>query len=197
MYSKSTNTKELILDKAFLLFYENGFANTSVDKIMEATKLTKGAFYHHFKSKKEIGIAVITERIRIRIVENMIEPLRKVDNPRDLLIDLFTHRINSFSDFEKRNGCPANNFINEIGDSEIAYQLALRSIIEEWKGALIHFIEKGKQTGAFSNEIVSSSVAVYLISAFEGIRGIRKVYHEDSILDAYLDALKHYINQLN
>jgi len=49
---KSELTKQTILNESFKLFYENGFKTTSVDKIMKATKLTKGAFYHHYKNKK-------------------------------------------------------------------------------------------------------------------------------------------------
>ncbi|WP_253256059.1 TetR/AcrR family transcriptional regulator [Formosa algae] len=49
---KSELTKQLIIDKAFTLFYENGFKTTSIDKIMKETTLSKGAFYHHYKSKK-------------------------------------------------------------------------------------------------------------------------------------------------
>ena len=43
---KSELTKQLIIDQAFQLFYENGFKTTSVEKVMQATSLTKGAFYH-------------------------------------------------------------------------------------------------------------------------------------------------------
>lgn len=49
---KSERTKKLILDKAYELFYEEGFKSSSIDRIVKASHLTKGAFYHHFKSKK-------------------------------------------------------------------------------------------------------------------------------------------------
>lgn len=52
---KSELTKQIILDKSFTLFYENGFKTTSVDKIMKATKLTKGAFIIITKTKKNLG----------------------------------------------------------------------------------------------------------------------------------------------
>ncbi|WP_460515686.1 TetR/AcrR family transcriptional regulator [Cyclobacterium sediminis] len=49
--------------KAFELFYEEGFKSSSIDRIVKASNLTKGAFYHHFKSKKELGLKVIELKI--------------------------------------------------------------------------------------------------------------------------------------
>ena len=53
-------TVQLILDVATRLFLEKGYENTSVQDIIDNLGgLTKGAIYHHFKSKEEILAAVI------------------------------------------------------------------------------------------------------------------------------------------
>ena len=52
-------TFQLILDVAFRLFMEKGYENTSIQDIIEHLGgLSKGAIYHHFKSKEDILIAV-------------------------------------------------------------------------------------------------------------------------------------------
>ncbi len=193
---KSEHTRHLIIEKSFLLFYENGFKTTSVDKIMKATKLTKGAFYHHFKSKSEIGHAVIAQKVQKRIHDSMVTPLYEDKNAIELLKTTFSNRLKSFSSFEKEHGCPANNLINEIGDTEEGYQLALKEIINDWKKALILLIEKGKKENQIKENINSEATAIYLISSFEGVRGIRKLYKDDTILDTYITGLTHYIEQL-
>ncbi|MFV8375651.1 TetR/AcrR family transcriptional regulator [Flavobacterium sp. LB1P62] len=193
---KSELTRQLIIDKAFVLFYKNGFHPTSVDKVMIETKLTKGAFYHHFKNKKELGVAVISDRIQKRVFESMIIPLSEEKDPILILKEVFSTRIQSFTTAEKQSGCPVNNLINEISEREIAYQLALRKIIDDWKKALIDLLERGKKMDCIHKEVHSPSVAIFLISAFEGVRGIRKLYTDDSILDNYLISLENYINQL-
>ena len=194
---KSAQTQQLILDTAFQLFYKNGFKATSVGRVMKATQLTKGAFYHHFKNKQELGVAVITQRLQQRVYNSMIAPLYTEEGDTvEMLQTIFTQRIQSFSTEEKQAGCPANNFINEIGDTEIAYPRALRRIIEEWKVALMAVLERGKNRQQINLEINSEAVAVYLISAFEGVRGIRKLYHDDLILENYLEAVNRYIQQL-
>ena len=47
-------TVKLILDVSTKMFCEKGYDNTSLQDIINETKLSKGAIYHHFKSKEEI-----------------------------------------------------------------------------------------------------------------------------------------------
>ncbi|MDO6493050.1 MULTISPECIES: TetR/AcrR family transcriptional regulator [unclassified Cellulophaga] len=193
---KSEITKQLIIDKAFNLFYRDGFKTTSIDKIMKETTLSKGAFYHHYKNKKELGTAVISLKVKKRVVDGMIAPLLNSGNAFEILETVFINRLKSFPFIDKQNGCPMNNLINEIGNTEIAYQQALKSIIEEWKTALVNVIERGKNEKSINTNIDSTAVAIYLISAFEGIRGIRKLYNDDAILNEYIKGLKLYLNQI-
>ena len=56
-------TFNLILDVAFRLFMEKGYEHTSIQDIIDHLGgLSKGAIYHHFKSKEEILVAV-TDRM--------------------------------------------------------------------------------------------------------------------------------------
>ncbi|MCK0147192.1 TetR/AcrR family transcriptional regulator [Arenibacter sp. F26102] len=193
---KSELTKQIIIDEAFKLFYENGFKTTSIDKIMNATSLTKGAFYHHYKNKKELGLEVIGLKLQNRVYSSMILPLYGTGDALKILETTFLDRIKSFPFYDKQHGCPMNNFINEIGDFESAYQTALKSIIEQWKSALATLIERGQEENSINKNISSRAAAVYLISAFEGIRGIRKLYDNDLILDEYITGLAVYLKQL-
>ena len=61
------NTKDLLLHQAVVLFTKNGYGNTSIQDITSVCAITKGAFYHHFKSKDEIftqAMQVILEEIK-------------------------------------------------------------------------------------------------------------------------------------
>lgn len=54
MSKKAADTKERIVNTAANLFSSYGFAATSVDDIVTAAGITKGAFYHHFKTKEKL-----------------------------------------------------------------------------------------------------------------------------------------------
>jgi TetR/AcrR family transcriptional repressor of nem operon len=51
------NTKTRLLDAALTEFRTKGYCATSVDDLCRAAGVTKGSFFHHFRSKEELGIA--------------------------------------------------------------------------------------------------------------------------------------------
>ncbi|CAA9368083.1 MAG: Transcriptional regulator, AcrR family [uncultured Nocardioidaceae bacterium] len=67
----SASTKRALVDAALERFAVQGYAGTSLDEIVSAARVTKGALYHHFKGKQDLFEAVFldveeqaTERIR-------------------------------------------------------------------------------------------------------------------------------------
>lgn len=66
-------TVEKILDAAAQLFAQKGYQNTTLQDIIEATHLSKGAVYHHFKSKEEIA-----QKVGDRMGDAMWEPLCRI-----------------------------------------------------------------------------------------------------------------------
>jgi TetR/AcrR family transcriptional repressor of nem operon len=60
---RAAQTRERILSKAEALVLRRGFAGTSLDDIVTATNLTKGAFFHHFRAKADLATAMV-ERYR-------------------------------------------------------------------------------------------------------------------------------------
>lgn len=193
---KSNLTITSILNHANKLIYENGFKATSIDRVMHDSQLTKGAFYHHFKNKKELGLAVINTKIENKLEEAMITPLNQPGNPFEIIKTTFINRIKSFTAYDKKHGCPLNNLINEIGDVDESYRKSLQNIIEKWTTALSALIKRGQNENVLKKNIDPNATAVYLISSYEGIRGIRKIYNDDIQLNNYIKAYTAYIDNL-
>jgi TetR/AcrR family transcriptional regulator, transcriptional repressor for nem operon len=59
MAAKGLETRERILATAEPMVLRQGFAGTSLDDLVKATGLTKGAFFHHFKGKAELAKALV------------------------------------------------------------------------------------------------------------------------------------------
>ena len=49
-----SDTREHILATAFKLFFEKGFKQVTMNELVAATDLSKGAFYHYFSSKEDL-----------------------------------------------------------------------------------------------------------------------------------------------
>jgi len=65
---KAERTYQQILDVSAKLFKEQGYEKTSIQDILNELKMSKGAVYHHFKSKKEILDAIEEEHYNKSIV---------------------------------------------------------------------------------------------------------------------------------
>lgn len=65
MAEKKANTKEKILKTALKVFSEKGYYATNVDEIVEKSETSKGGFYFHFPSKKELFLTLVDEMTSI------------------------------------------------------------------------------------------------------------------------------------
>src|SRR5260370_3734698 len=128
------NTRQRILDAAFDEFYKNGFQGGSLNRIVNEAGTTKGAVFHHFKSKKDLGSAVVREVIHPRFKQQWSDPLA---NSTDPITDL--KRI--FRQGAKReiatgglvHGCPLNNLAQEMSPLDEKFRPALEKGYVAWR----------------------------------------------------------------
>ncbi|MGH3366758.1 MAG: TetR/AcrR family transcriptional regulator [Nocardioidaceae bacterium] len=76
----SSSTRRALLDSATELFTERGYAGTSLDEVVAAARVTKGALYHHYKGKLALFEAVF-ERIEADAVRKISSDVRRVKDP--------------------------------------------------------------------------------------------------------------------
>ncbi|HEY2494021.1 MAG TPA: TetR/AcrR family transcriptional regulator [Paenibacillus sp.] len=82
-------TLEQILSVSAKLFTDKGYEKTSVQDIIDSLGMSKGAIYHHFKSKEEILDAVMDRQFSyvVQILNNLIDHTQAA-NARDKLISI-------------------------------------------------------------------------------------------------------------
>lgn len=68
MGPEELQTRDRILNTAFALFLKQGYENTSIQAIIDAVGIAKGTFYHHFRSKEEMLVALV-EGMNQRVLE--------------------------------------------------------------------------------------------------------------------------------
>ena len=85
-------TRKLIIEKATELFLQNGYENTTIqDIINNLGGLTKGAVYHHFSSKNDILLAVMTNMYsENHLLEDWDKILKRTDlNGKEKIKQMF------------------------------------------------------------------------------------------------------------
>lgn len=193
---KSEATRQNILQKAFELIYTNGYQTTSVDEIIATTQVTKGAFYYHFKTKDEMGLAIINERMRPTFKNTFIEPFQRDVNPLETIYNLMHHLLMENEDLKVEYGCPASNFTQEMAPWNIEFTKALNELSLEWEKAMIGAIEKGKESGKIKSDISAKEVAVFVMSGYWGVRNLGKLENSKGVYLIYLKGLKSYFDTL-
>ena len=76
----SSSTKRALLDNATGLFTDHGYAGTSLDEVVAAARVTKGALYHHFPSKLALFESVF-DRVQERTVRDIEKALTVSKDP--------------------------------------------------------------------------------------------------------------------
>ncbi len=191
---KSEATRLTILQKAFDLIYVKGYQTTSVDEIIATTQVTKGAFYYHFKTKDEMGLAIINELLKPTFKKNFIDPLGNDDHPLDNIYELMYSILMENEILKVEYGCPASNFTQEMTPWNIDFTKALNELSRQWENAMVEAIEKGKQTGIISKDADAKGIAVWVMSGYWGVRNLGKLENNKSVYLTYLKQLKAYLN---
>src|SRR5512141_2380504 len=111
----AAGSKEKLLQVSRDLFYRNGFLATSADDIIAHAKVSKSNFYYHFRSKEDLGLAVLDARcgeLGHRVAASLRNRgLRPVERLRRFVVPL----LDSQSAHEP-GGCPFGNLVAEMSE---------------------------------------------------------------------------------
>lgn len=194
--SKAANTRLTILNKAFELIYTKGYQTTSIDEIIATTQVTKGAFYYHFKTKDEMGVAIIEEILKPTMQEHFIKPTALSQNPAEDFYNMISYLLLEDPFLQIQYGCPVGNLTQEMTPWNTKFSKALIELVDLWKKTIINSIEKGKESGLIRKDVDGEQVAFFILSGYWGIRNFGKLQNDNSSYLIYLKELKNYLNGL-
>lgn len=192
---KAEATRLNILQKAFELIYEKGYQTTSIDEILATTQVTKGAFYHHFRNKDQMGIAIINELLKPSFQSAFIDTLQQEGNPLTIIYNMMHYILMEDEFLKVEYGCPASNFTQEMAWNK-DFSEALNELAAQWEKAIIDLLETGKEKKIVNSHVNSREVAVFIMSGYWGIRNLGKLENSKSIYRTYLNQLRSYLNTL-
>jgi TetR/AcrR family transcriptional repressor of nem operon len=82
----SKDAKSKLLDTSLAVIRTKGFAASSVDELCQAAGVTKGAFFHHFRSKEDLGVAAAAHFGAMAADLFSAAPYRAIASPRERLL---------------------------------------------------------------------------------------------------------------
>ena len=142
------NTRRKILEAAFDEFYRNGFQGSSLNRIVEEAGTTKGALFHHFQGKNDLGYAVVREVIHPQLKARWSDPLAHSTDPITDLKRLFRQCLkDERSDGQLVHGCPLNNLAQEMSPLDEKFRQILEQIYIAWRQSLEGAFARGIKAG--------------------------------------------------
>jgi len=171
---KSTETRSKILMAAFDEIYHRGFQAASLSNIIKKTDTTKGALYHHFKSKKELGYAVLDEVIYTTLKANWIDPIKNTDDPIIIIQKILVESGNQMTEEDIRLGCPLNNLSQEMSPIDEGFRKRITKIYAEWQDSIESAVERGKAVGNIRKDTNSKQIGMLFVATLEGCLGMAK-----------------------
>src|SRR5258705_13171735 len=114
--SKGKTTRQFIIEKAAPIFNIKGIEATAMSDIMEATRLSKGSLYVHFKDKDELAKTVVEHNLEVvrKKINAVIDAAPTAKDKLFAFISVLTDVLNP----AVTGGCPMINFGMEADDTK-------------------------------------------------------------------------------
>ena len=184
---KKQPTREKILDVVFMLIYTNGYNGTSISMILKECDIPKGSLYHYFKSKKEVVIAVIKERLFPGMDDFYDFYNPKNEHPIDVLISAITKVVQK--EQLVKYGCPLNRLNQEMSLIDKDFEEAIVPIYNHIKDKIIFLLQNAK----LDQDICTEKLSEFIIAT---VWGALSLSPSQSSKERYLETVSFLISYL-
>jgi AcrR family transcriptional regulator len=160
--------KQRIVSEGLRLFLRKGFRNTTVNDIIDAAGISKGAFYWHFKSKNEL-LETIMNEFENSFLDKFIEAVEKAPGDFRTKFKYYHKYITEFA-FNNMDLC--------VGFMTIAAELAgngtileerMRGIYEKYRDFLKRLISRGRMDSALKDDLDVDMAAHVVMAINDGM----------------------------
>lgn len=183
---KADNRTRLV-QAAEKVTYRYGFGKTALADIAKEARVPLGNIYYYFKTKDEIGDAIVEQRVsRFR---RLLQELDKADSPKERLCGFVQIKINNREGLA-RSGCPVGTLCSELhkhGGAVANKSTVLFTEALAWMEAQFQALGKGAD---------SRGLAVHLLSATQGVSVLAHTFHDPSLITMEAARLMQWIRSL-
>ena len=189
---KIIDSKDNIIKVAFSLFLKKGFKEVTITNIMEVTKLSKGAIYHHFKSKEEIYAATL-ETYYFELLQptgidfNSGNFTKDVEQLYSYVAELF-HNIEHIS--ENGSDYPIRNYFSFQLESEKNKTIRGQNTkaIAEFRKTVENIVVAGFTNNQINPDLNVATITMQIIGLTEGVA----IHHSTLKNNVKVKLLKKY-----
>lgn len=193
-------TREKIIDAALKLALKQGHVATSVDEVISKAGITKGTFFYHFPTKKDLAAALIKtfSDVEMQVLEeNMTKAVKLSRDPLQQLL-IFVGLIQDMH--EQRDseyiGClfASYSYENQLVDKALLSMAT--TTLTEWKQELGKLIRKIIALYPPSYEVNPDDLANMFLVTMQGAYVLKRVTGQPDVIQLHLEQYKTYLESL-
>jgi TetR/AcrR family transcriptional repressor of nem operon len=156
------------LEGAMQLFWHQGYGAASLDRLLDATDLSKSSFYETFGNKRDLLLATL-ERYQANFIGLLVEPLRRPGAGRAEIIEVFGRVVAHALGPRGPRGCFVNNCLVEMAPHDAAVRDAARAVRDHLEDAFVAAVASGQKNGSIGSREKPRALGRFLINTVSGI----------------------------
>jgi TetR/AcrR family transcriptional repressor of nem operon len=195
---RAQGTRTKLLEAAFNEVFRRGYQAASLNDIVVAAGITKGALFHHFDGKQALGYALVDDLLVPIMQQRWLAPIADTDDPITALQNSFRRHIKD--DTAAGNwvyGCPMNNLAQEMSSLDDGFRARLDAMYTTWRQTIASALKRGQRAGRVRADVDARSTATLIVLSQIGIWGTGKHSRDAKLMTeagkavcVYLDTLR-------
>ncbi|MGA7710196.1 MAG: helix-turn-helix domain-containing protein [Acidobacteriaceae bacterium] len=189
-------SKTKLLEAALRVIRAKGYSATRIEDVCEAAGLTKGSFFHHFKSKEELAVAA-AEHWNILTGELFRSaPYNWLADPVDRLLAYVDFRKAILQGQLPEFTCLVGTMVQEVYETHPSIRDACDRSIREHVAMLELEIIKATHIYRMNVDWTEESLAMYMQAVIQGAFILAKAEGGPEVAASCLDHLRRYLEML-
>jgi TetR/AcrR family transcriptional regulator, transcriptional repressor for nem operon len=191
---KGPATRQRLIESARFLFWERGFAGTSMADLLQHAKVNSGSFYHFFESKEAL-LRTVLEGYLHALRPMVVDPaFATTDEPIERIFAILAGYRERILVTESRYGCPLGRLALEIDpENRPAHQLIAQNF-QGWIGAVRECLEAMADCLPRGTDI--EGLATYVLAVMEGGVMLSRSYGSVDPFDRTIKQLQQHFRLL-
>jgi TetR/AcrR family transcriptional repressor of nem operon len=196
-----TATRKRILQTAERLMIERGYNATSLDQVIAESSSSKGAFFHHFSSKSDLGRQVVERYVAndLAHLDAGLAAVADITDPADRLV-AFVRFFEDGADelMSEQSGCLYATVLAERQLTGPAINDLVATAALSWRRAVAELLESalGARRPALGDDIDVDAFADHLYTTFEGGFILCRTLSDSSAMRSQLRVFRQLLQAL-
>jgi AcrR family transcriptional regulator len=189
-----SETRERIVGVAMQLFWEKGYASTSIADILKAADANSGSLYHFFPGKQDLLIAVL-DMYLAGIDEMLLKPLwENVPDPIDRVFALLNGYREHLRVTECQYGCPIGYLALEIHEPDPPVRERIAANFNQWVDRVETCLNDAGTR--LPESLDRRALAHFVLTTMEGAVMQARTYRTIDTFDSSINQLRQYFDML-